>query len=192
MTHCKSEKDVVAESSKKRFSLRFLVGIRPFVAVAWLTLAGVMLVVLGGCGEVKPLTPEQQSFMAAWRIGKDLGKAFAKGNPQAVEGLLGPPLSVDPKTHTGLLGIFAVLDKIDLRIVMDSGTVDETGHVMNFQGHWTMSAISKGPLKAGTRYFQTGEARFVVSLAQPPGKPRLLALTGDTFLRTSIAAKPPG
>ena len=192
MTHCNGGMEVAAEPSNGRLSLRVLAGLRPLVAAAGLTLAGAMIVFLGGCGEVKPLTPEQQSFMGAWKIGKDLGKAFAQGTPQAVEGILGPPLSEDPKTHAGLVGIFAVLDKIDLRIVMDSGTVDETGHAIIFHGHWTMSAISKGPPKAGTRYFQTGEARMVVALRHPPGKPSLLSLTGDTFLRSSIAAKPAG
>ena len=176
----------------KRLSLRMITGIRPFLfGGAGMFLAG-MLILLGGCEDVKPLTPEQQSYVSAWKIGKSLGKAFSTESPEAVESLLGPPLSSDPKTHAGLMGIFAVLDKIDLRIVMDSGTVDETGHAIIFHAHWTMSAISKGPKKAGARYFQTGEARMVVALSTPPGKARLLSLTGDTFLRTSIAAKPPG
>jgi hypothetical protein len=178
--------------SARRLSLRMIKGIRPILfGGAGMLLVG-MLILLGGCEDVKPLTPEQQSFVSAWKIGKKLGKAFSAESPEAVEALLGPPLSLDPKTHAGLMGIFAVLDKIDLRIVMDSGTVDETGHAIVFHAHWTMSAISKGPKKAGARYFQTGESRMVVGLAKPPGKARLLSLTGDTFLRTSIAAKPPG
>lgn len=192
MTNCKDGMDRLPEPSEGRFFLRIFKSFRPFLAVTGLTLAGAMLVFLGGCGEVKPLTPEQQSFMSAWKIGKDLEKAFAQESPEAVESFLGSPLSDDPKTHAGLVGIFAVLDKIDLRIVMDSGTVDETGHSIVFHGHWTMAAISKGPLKPGTRYFQTGEARLVVAIRKSPGKPKLLSLTGDTFLRTSIAAKPPG
>ncbi|MGC8528812.1 MAG: hypothetical protein ACP5OP_01245 [Leptospirillia bacterium] len=178
--------------SARRLSLRMIKGLRSlFFGGAGMVLVG-MLIVIGGCEDVKPLTPEQQSFMSAWKIGKNLGKAFATQSPKAVEALLGPPLSLDPKTHAGLVSIFAVLDKIDLRIVMDSGTVDETGHAIVFHAHWTMSAISKGPKKAGARYFQTGEARMVVGLSKPPGKARLLSLTGDTFLRTSIGAKSPG
>ncbi len=157
----------------------------------WAILAVSAIVSLSGCGEVKPLTPEQKSFMSAWKIGKEMGKAFEKGSPEAVENLLGPPLSQDPKTHIGLTRLFALLDKIDLRIVMDGGMIDQTGHDVVFRAHWTMAGVSKSP-KAGVRYFQTGECRLVVSIENAPKTSRLLSLSGDTFLRAPATAKPPG
>ncbi len=135
---------------------------------------------MAGCGEVKPLNPEEQSLVNAWKIGDSLQKAYARESVGGVMDLLAPPLSNRADTRIQLERLFGLFRKMDLTLVMDSGEVDETTHSVTFRAHWTMTGLPK--TGSGPRYFQTGECRMVVLTRKSPAPARIESLTGDTFL----------
>ncbi len=149
----------------------------------------VAIISFAGCGEVKPLTPEEQSLVNAWKIGDSLQKAYARESVDEVMDLLAPALSMRPDTRIQLERLFGLFRKMDLTLVMDSGEVDETTHSVTFRAHWTMTGLPK--TGSGPRYFQTGECRMVVLARKSPAHARIESLTGDTFLSAPPKPNPP-
>ncbi len=146
----------------------------------------VSLMAFSGCGEEKPLTPEQQSLLSAWSIRDSLEKAFKKESVDDVMTLLGPPLSTRADTRAQLERLFAMFKTVNLTLVMDSGIIDSTTRSITFMAHWTVSAIPHD--KTIPHYFQTGECRLIVTLRQSPNPSKLEDLVGETFF--SAPAKP--
>ncbi len=141
-----------------------------------------------GCGEVKPLTPEEQSLVSAWKIGKSLRRAYSKESVDEVVSLLTSSLANRPETRPQLAKMFGMFRKLDLTLVMDSGEVDPTTHSITFRGHWTMTGLPKSG--SGPRYFQTGECQIVVSMAKTPNPSRIESISGDTFLAVPAKLSP--
>ncbi|EQD25741.1 MAG: hypothetical protein D084_Lepto4C00009G0001, partial [Leptospirillum sp. Group IV 'UBA BS'] len=133
--------------------------------------------VSAGCGEVKPLTPEEQSLVSAWKVSESLQKAFDRESVDEVMGLLAPPLSVRPDTRIQLERLFGMFKRINLTLVMDSGEVDSATHSITFSAHWTLTGLPK--IGSGPRYFQTGECRMVTSMRKAPAPSRLEDISGD-------------
>lgn len=144
---------------------------------------------MSGCGEVKPLTPEEQSLVSSWKIGKSLESAYSKESVDAVLSLLAPSLSSRPETRTQLARIFGMFRKLNLTLVMDSGEVDPTTHAITFRAHWTLTGLPK--TGSGPRYFQTGECRMVVTMEKAPHRSRIESISGDTFLVAPAKTLPP-
>lgn len=146
------------------------------------------IISLAGCGEVKPLNPEEQSLVNAWKVGDSLQKAYASESVDGVMDLLAPPLSNRPDTRIQLERLFGLFRKLDLTLVMDSGEVDQTTHSVTFRAHWTMTGLPK--TGSGPRYFQTGECTMVVLARKSPAPARIESLTGDTFLSAPPKTNP--
>lgn len=155
----------------------------------WGVLVLAILVGSAGCGEVKPLTPEQQSLVSAWSIGKSLQKAFTARSSDAVMELLSPSFSEKPQTRGQLERLFTMFDSLDLHLVMDSGIVDSTSKTVTFMAHWTLTGIPKE--KTLNHYFQTGECQMIVTLREAPHPSKIESLTGDSFMMVPAKPGPP-
>ncbi len=173
---------------KKRIS-RGVMGVlkRKFNGPILLLVVAVALVA-SGCGEVKPLTPDEQSLVSAWKIGKLIQRAYSKESVDDVVSHLSSPLATRPETRAQLTRLFGMFRKLDLTLVMDSGEVDPTTHSITFHAHWTMTGLPKS--RSGPRYFQTGECRIVVSMAKAPHPSRIESISGDTFLAAPAKLSP--
>lgn len=152
-----------------------------FPSLAVLVLAG-----FSGCDSVKPLTPEEQSFVSAWGVRENLQKAFKAESVDQVLATLSPDLADSPKTRKDLSDMFETFRTLDFQLVMDSGTIDETARTIHFRAHWTMTGVPKS--KTARHYFQTGECRVDISLRKSPAPSRIQRILGDTFL--ALPGKP--
>ena len=133
-----------------------------------------------GCEDVKPLTPEEKSLVSAWSVRERMEHAYSEKSVDNVLNVLSPELASIPDMRTQLTNLFGMFESVDLHLIMDSGRIDTTAHIVHFRAHWTVTGVPKG--KKEGHYFQTGECRLAISLQKAPLPAQILKIEGDTFL----------